>query len=489
MVTLSRETLPHIDQRVGRPDYLAEERSASIVHFGVGGFHRSHQAMFIDRLLTAGHRDWAICGVGVLPFDRAIRDALAHQDGLYTLVTTSEDGTSAAQIIGSIAEYLYYPDNPQAVLDKLAHPSTRIVSLTITEGGYGVTDTTGEFEPTDELTIGDLTSDRIPCSVLGLIVDGLARRRRDGVPPFTVVSCDNIQGNGHVARTAVTAFARHKDPGLAEWIDERVAFPNSMVDRITPVTTEQTRAMVRDEYGIDDAYPVLAEAFAQWVIEDDFSMGRPPLEEVGVHIVDDVEPYELMKLRLLNASHQAMAFTGILAGYTFVHEVCRQSLFEDFLMGYMRDEAVPTLRPVPGVDLDAYCRQLVERFTNEAILDTLARLAVDASDRIPKFLLPVIRAQVARGGQTQHATLALASWSLYLDQHSGDDASTPIVDTRRSGLLAAVRSEGETPGAFLDYRDVFGDLGAEQSVRDEFVHWRQVIAEEGILAAMSRVTA
>ncbi len=486
MVTLARETLKHIDPVVERPSYLSDESPASIVHFGVGAFHRSHQAMYIDRLLNAGNRDWAICGVGVLPFDVAIRDALQHQEGLYTLVTKGSDGATTARVIGSITEFLHVPDDPQAVVDKLASESTRIVSLTITEGGYGISESTGEFAPNDDLTLEDLGSDRSPRSVLGLIVEGLARRRSEGLAPFTVMSCDNIQGNGHVARSAVTSFARRKDRELAEWIDAHVAFPNSMVDRITPVTTDETRAAIRDEFGIEDEYPVLSEDFEQWVLEDAFSSGRPPLETVGVHIVDDVEPYELMKLRLLNASHQAMAFTGILAGHTYVHDVCAQPLFSDFLLGYMRDEAVPTLEPVPGVDLDAYCRQLVSRFQSTAIRDTLARLAVDASDRIPKFLLPVIRAQAARGGQISHATLALAAWSSYLEEHEGDDAPTPIVDKRRSGLLMAVRHDGEEPGSFLDYSEVFGDLGSDPVVRREFIEWRRVIAESGILAAVSR---
>ncbi len=486
MVTLARDTLQHIDSSVGRPNYLSTERSASIVHFGVGAFHRSHQAMYLDRLLNAGHRDWAICGVGVLPFDSAIRDALLHQDGLYTLVTKSEEGVSAARVIGSITEFLYAPDDPHAVIEKLASPITRIVSLTITEGGYGINDSTGEFEPTDELTLNDLASDRHPRSVLGLIVEGLDRRRLDGLPPFTVMSCDNIHGNGSVAKRAITSFARSKSVELAEWIDQHGAFPHSMVDRITPVTTDETRAAISSEFGIEDEYPVLSEAFEQWVLEDNFCSGRPPLETVGVQLVDDVEPYELMKLRLLNASHQAMAFTGILAGHTYVHDVCSQPLFSDFLMAYMRDEAVPTLEPVPGIDLDAYCRQLIGRFTSTAIRDTLARLAVDASDRIPKFLLPVIRSQVARGGPTRHATLALAAWSLYLEQHALDDDLTVIVDKRRSELISAVQHELAEPGSFLDFSEVFGDLGRQATVRREFVEWRRVIVEAGILAAISR---
>lgn len=416
MISLNNATLNDVRSDVDAPGYDRSAISTGIVHFGVGGFHRAHQAMFVDRLLAAGQRDWAITGVGVLAGDRSMRDALVPQDGLYTLVTSAPDGTSAARVIGSIGEYLYAPDDPQVVLACLADPATRIVSLTITEGGYSVDDATGRFAPQDPLTLGDLESDaKAPSSVLGYLVAGLARRWREGIPPFTVVSCDNIQGNGHVARTAVLGFAERKDPALAAWIADRVAFPSSMVDRITPVTTDEIRAMVRERYGIDDRWPVHAESFVQWVLEDDFPAGRPPFEDVGVQMVADVVPYELMKLRLLNASHQAIGHLGILAGYEWVHDVVREPVFRDFLLDHMRLEATPTLRPVPGIDLDAYCHDLIARFGNEAVRDTLARLVVDGSDRIPKFLLPVVREQLEVGGDIRRSALVLAAWSRFLE--------------------------------------------------------------------------
>ncbi|GAA1211582.1 mannitol dehydrogenase family protein [Rhodoglobus aureus] len=443
--------------------------------------------MYLDRLLNAGEREWGICGVGVLPFDLPIRDALDHQDNLYTLVTKDTDEVSQAAVIGSIVEYLYAPDDPQAVVDKLADLSTRIVSLTITEGGYSINDATGEFDPRDPLTLADIGSKTTPRSVLGLIVAGLARRRAADEQPFTVMSCDNIQGNGAFAKKAVVEFARRKDTGLATWIEEYVAFPNSMVDRITPVTTDETRASIQAEFGIDDEFPVLSEAFEQWVLEDRFTLGRPALETVGVQVVGDVEPYELMKLRLLNASHQAIAFTGILAGETYVHEVCRRPVFSDFLLGYMRNEAIPTLLPVPGVDLDDYCQQLISRFSSQAILDTLARLAVDASDRIPKFLLPVVQNQLSNDRETRHSSLVLAAWCTYLETHAGQDDPTPIVDKRRDGLAAAVALEQRAPGSFLDYADVFGNLGENDQLRQEFIGWRERIANVGIVEAISTI--
>jgi mannitol 2-dehydrogenase len=489
MPVLNESTLGSLDPAVATPDYDRSTISAGIVHFGVGNFHRAHQAMYIDQILAAGDTGWAICGVGVLEGDRAMRDALRAQDNLYTLVTHAPDGTRVARVIGSIHEYLYAPDDPEAVLARLADPATRIVSLTVTEGGYSVNDTTGEFDPQDPLTLRDLEPDtELPSSVLGYITAGLARRRAAGTPPFTVMTCDNIQGNGHVARTAVLGFASRKDPDLAAWIAENVAFPNSMVDRITPVTTDETRASVLAEYGIEDRWPVRAESFAQWVLEDTFPTGRPPLERVGVQMVADVMPYELMKLRLLNASHQALAYPGILAGRELVHEVCRDPVFADFLLAYMRLEAIPTLQPVPGIDLDAYCRELIARFSNEAVRDTNARLAFDGSERIPKFLLPVLRDQLERGGEIKRCAFVLAAWSRFLEGVDENGNPTPVNDRRAAELYAATQAEYETPGAFLDYQPVFGDLGTNQRLRDLFIDFRAKLIERGARSTIASIS-
>jgi mannitol 2-dehydrogenase len=481
MVSLNQGSVDRLPAEVRTPGYERSAVSTGIVHFGVGNFHRAHQAMFIDDILALGFTDWAICGVGILDADQAMRDALRAQDNLYTLVSGSPDGTSVARVIGSIHEYLFAPEDPDAVLDRLADPNTRIVSLTITESGYSVNDATGEFEPRDPLTRRDLEpGEHPPTSVLGFITAGLARRREAGTPPFTVMSCDNIQGNGHVMRTAMLGFAARKDPDLAEWIAGNVAFPSSMVDRITPVTTDETRAMVLAGYGIEDRWPVHCESFVQWVLEDNFPGGRPPLERVGVQVVDDVEPYELMKLRLLNASHQAIGHLGLLAGEQWVHEVCQEPLFSDFLLDYMHLEAIPTLQPVPGIDLDDYCRELIDRFSSETIRDTLARLVVDGSDRIAKFLLPVLRHQLESGGEIRRCALVLAAWSLCLEGRNEKGGTTPITDQRASDVIAAAHAERAEPGSFLDYRPVFGDLETNSRLRDMFVTCRASLVDRGV---------
>lgn len=486
MPVLNEATLSELDPSVATPTYDRSVVTTGIVHFGVGNFHRAHQAMYLDQILARGDSGWAICGVGVLPGDRAMRDALRAQDNLYTLVTNAPDGTQEARVIGAIHEYLYAPDDPNAVLDRLADPATRIVSLTITEGGYSLNDTTGEFDPQDPLTLSDLEPDAaLPSSVLGYITAGLARRRAEGTPPFTVMTCDNIQGNGHVARTVVLGFAARKDPDLAAWIGENVAFPNSMVDRITPVTSDETRANVQAKYGIKDRWPVWAESFTQWVLEDRFPTGRPPFEEVGVQMVDDVMPYELMKLRLLNASHQALAYPGALVGGQFVHEVCQEPLFADFLLDYMRFEGIPTLLPVPGIDLDAYSQELIARYRNEAVRDTMARLAFDGSERIPKFLLPVLRAQLESGGEMRRCAFVLAAWSRFLEGRDEQGNPTPINDRRAADLSAAAQAEYAVPGSFLDYQPVFADLGANPRLREAFIASRAALIEFGARRAIA----
>ena len=485
MTELTTAALATLAADVSVPTYDRAAVRRRVVHFGVGGFHRAHEAMYLDRLLEDGHGDWGLCGVGVLSFDAAMRDALAAQDGLYTLVTTAPDGSSDARVVGSIVDYLFVPDDPEAVIATLADPDTAIGSLTITEGGYGIDDATGTYAPRDEATLADLDGATPPRSVMGLLAEGLRRRRDAGIPAFTVMSCDNIQGNGHVARAALLGFAERRDAELAAWIAENVSFPNSMVDRITPVTTDETRAAVAEEFGIDDRWPVRSESFVQWVLEDAFPLGRPPFERAGVQLVDDVEPYELLKLRLLNASHQAMSYLGILSGAHYVHEVCTDELFVAFLQGYMHDEAIPTLRPVPGIDLDAYCDQLIARFSSEAIRDTLARQVVDGSDRLPKFLLPVVREQLATGGRIDHAALVLAAWSVFLEGRTETGEETPAVDSRLDELRAIVADD---PAALLDYAPVFGDLGQNARLRTAYLAARATLAERGARGAITEIT-
>ncbi|HJY43276.1 MAG TPA: mannitol dehydrogenase family protein [Propionibacteriaceae bacterium] len=467
------------------PSYDRSKVKVGIVHFGVGGFHRAHQAMYLDQLMERGKAlDWGICGVGVMPFDLKMKEALQSQDCLYTLVEKAPDGSWKPQVIGSIVQYLYAPDDPDAVIEKMADPATRIVSLTITEGGYNFHPVTGKFDDTNPAVQADLAPGAVPATTFGLITEALVRRRSRGIEPFTVMSCDNIQGNGHMAQEVFTAFARLRDPELGEWVASNVRFPNSMVDRITPVTTDEDRAQVRERFDIEDAWPVVCEPFTQWALEDDFSAGRPPLEEVGVQVVADVVPYELMKLRLLNASHQALCYFGYLAGYRLVHEVAQDPLFANFLLDYMNTEATPTLAPVPGIDLDAYKQQLIERFSNAGVRDTVARLCARSSERIPTWLVPVIRENVAAGRDVTLSAAVVASWARYAEGVDEQGEPIEIVDQLADTVRHLAAQQQEDPLAFVKNRELFGDLAKEPAFTEPYLNVLDSLHTSGARATL-----
>ena len=343
------------------------------------------------------------------------------------------------------------------------------MSLTITEGGYAIDDVTGRFNPDAPGIAGDLVPGATPRTVFGLVTEALERRRHDRRPPFTIMSCDNLQGNGTHAREAFSEFAALRDPGLGDWIRDEVRFPNSMVDRITPVTTDEDRTEITSRFGIEDEWPVVCEPFTQWVLEDSFVLSRPPFEEAGVQLVSDVAPYELMKLRLLNASHQGLAYFGYLCGYTYAHEAATDPVFHRFLRTYMDDEATPSLDPVPGVDLATYKPQLIERFSNPQIRDTIARLCAETSDRIPKWVVPVIRYQLSVDGPIDLAAAIVASWARYAE--GIDELGNPIeiVDRRREEIMARAARQRADPTAFLQSPELFGELSSNVRFVDAYL--------------------
>lgn len=440
------------------PTYTRGHLRTSIVHLGVGGFHRAHQALFLDELARRHiTMEWGERGVGLLPADERMADALLPQDCLYTLVERAAH-LDTARVVGSMVDYAFAPANPGRVLDMLVEPDTRIVSLTITEGGYLVDDTTGVFNARDPAVLAD-TDPAAPMTAFGYLCGALARRRAAGTPPFTVLSCDNLQGNGKIARTAVVSFAALRDAELARWIEANVAFPNAMVDRITPQTTDDDRQMVAEAFGIEDAWPVMTEPFKQWVIEDSFTLGRPPVEEVGAQIVADVHPYETMKLRLLNGSHQALAYLGYLAGYRYVHEAAADPSLQKLLQRMMDEEVTPLLPAVPGVDLTEYKQTLIERFQNPKIRDTLARLAFAGSDRMPKFLLPSIGEALRQQRPHRLLTLATAGWLRYLRGVDEQGQTIVLQDERADELQRLANTGGSDPRPLLSIEPVFGDLG------------------------------
>ena len=491
MPMLSQRTLDSLPEAVARPAYNRSQISEGIVHFGVGGFHRAHEAMYVDALMNEGEAlDFGIVGVGTMPGDTRMRDALNGQDGLYTLVVKHPDGRREPRVIGSMLRFLHAADDPGAVLAVMRAASTRIVSLTITEGGYLFHPSTGEFDAEHPLIQPDLPPGATPTTPFGFIVEALRLRREDGTPPFTLMSCDNIPGNGDVDKKMIVALARLKDPDLAAWIESAVRFPNSMVDRITPVTAPEDITALEDEFHLEDAWPVVCEPFTQWALEDAFEggvAGRPAFEDVGVQLVPDVEPYELMKLRLLNASHQALCYLGYLSGYRYAHEVCQDPLFVDFLLAYMNREATPTLHDVPGVDLTAYKHQLIERFANPEVRDTLARLCAESSDRIPKWLVPVIRTNLEKGGEIERSALVVASWARYAEGVDEQGQPIQVVDQLRDRVMAAAARQKVEPLAFVRDEQLFGDLASNERFAEAYTRWLDSLHEAGARSTLERL--
>jgi mannitol 2-dehydrogenase len=437
--------------------------------------------MYLDRLMERGEGlDWGICGVGVLEQDAHMRDVMRAQDCLFTLVVRHADGSLEPRVVGSVLEYLFGPDDADAVHARLVDPAVRIVSLTVTEGGYLKNPATGEFDAENPAVVHDLAHPDSPVTAFAYVVEGLRRRREVGTAPFTVLSCDNLQGNGDYARQAVVGFARLLDPGLADWIDANVAFPNCMVDRITPATTDADREAVAAEFGIEDAWPVPAEPFTQWIVEDEFPTGRPALESVDVQFVDDVRPYELMKLRLLNADHQAIAYFGAPLGYVLVDEAMRDDRIRRYLERYMADEAAPTLGDLPGIDLEGYMATLIERFSNPRMRDTLVRLATDGSNRMPTFTLPAIRANLDAGRPVRLGAAMVAAWAQYWALIGRGEIVAPEVpdDVHAAEMTAAATDP--RPEAFVEIEVLFGDLGRDETFRREYLAQRASLVEHGV---------
>jgi mannitol 2-dehydrogenase len=478
VVRLTSETLGNLDPRIVVPTYARAVLSAGIVHIGVGGFHRAHLATYADELAAAGHREWAIAGSGIMGADARMADVLQTQDGLYSLVVRSEEATSV-QVIGSIIDYVLAAKDVEPLVARIADLATRIVSLTVTEGGYPVNEDTGQFDPA-QAPAG-------PGSAFGIIVAALQRRRDHGAGPVTVMSCDNVIENGAVARLAVLGVADESDAALARWIEENVTFPNGMVDRITPATTDADRRFLAEEYGLEDGWPVVTEPFRQWVIEDAFVAGRPPWEDLDITVTNDVEPYELMKLRLLNAGHSVMTYLAALAGIELVDEAMREPLISRFLTSFLEDEAGPVLPDIPGIDVPAYQAKLIERFSNPAIGDQISRLCLDGSAKFPKFLMPTVRNQLRTGGPIELSALALAGWCSYL-VGAADDGSEilPAADTDLENARAFARASLSEPARFLGYSRVFGeDVASDQRFRAAFVDALQTLRSLGVRATLA----
>jgi mannitol 2-dehydrogenase len=484
-VKLSESALNQLSPAIKVPNYDRASITEGIVHISVGGFHRAHQAVYMDDLFQDhGLQDWGLCGVGLMKHDQKMHDVLQQQDNLYTVVERSHD-TTTARVIASIKEYLYAPDSYEALLQKLADPKIRIVTLTITEGGYFYNKATGEFNLGDPDINYDLAHPQAPRSALGILVEGLRRRKAQGLKPYTIQSCDNIQSNGSVTRKVILALAHETNPSLSQWIADEATFPNSMVDRITPRTTDADCTWLAEAFDIDDAWPVMTETFRQWVIEDKFCSGRPPWEKVGAHFTNNVEPYEEMKIRLLNAGHSALGYLGYLAGFRYIHEIAQDPDFNTYLQHTMDREITPLIKPLPGIDLEDYKRTLRARFANPCIKDQVARICLDGSSKMPTFVLPSIREELARDGEIRSLTLCVAAWFRYLSGTDENGAVIKIEDPIADLLQCRAREGGTDPSSLLSVSELFGpELRENKRFTDELSQALNSLYEKGARATL-----
>lgn len=477
---LSNALLADLDASVNAPSYDRSGLARSIVHIGVGGFHRAHLAKYIDVLCRRGNRDWSIVGTGVMPGDRKMADALLGQDCLYTLVERGADRT-CTQIVGSIVDFIDAHLDKSALIDAIAAPSTQIVSLTVTEGGYP-TNTSGHFDAKSRNASSN--------SAFAAIIAGLVKRKADGAGPVTIMSCDNVMTNGNIARASAMGMVGD-NAELAAWVAENVTFPNSMVDRITPATSDDDREWFAKTFPFADAWPVVCEPFIQWVVEDNFAGARLPLEDLadlGVTVTDDVEPYEHMKLRLLNAGHICLAYPAALLEHELVHDAMADEDVLNFMNGYLNREAKTSLRLVAGMNFDEYIEMCADRFANPQVRDQVGRLCQDATGRLPKFVLPSVRTQLLKSGPVDLAALLFACWRKYL--LGTTDAGSPIEhepDPFLHETLAAAQASADNPIAFLDLARVFeSEISENGQFIDAFLEAADTLDELGVRATIKQ---
>jgi fructuronate reductase/mannitol 2-dehydrogenase len=482
-VQLTNSSIQSENPGISLPAYDRANLTPSIVHIGVGGFHRAHQAVYLDGLASRGiSLDWGVAGVGL--HDRKVKEALAPQDYLYTVVERGADHEQA-KVIGSMIDYMYAPEESRRLRDRLADPRVRIVSLTITGNGYHLDPQTGELDDTSPEVVGDLSDPDHFTTAIGYLVDALDRRRRTGASPFTVLSCDNIPDNGAAARKAVVGFAELRDPALAGWIERNVSFPSTMVDRITPKAAPSDQSMVEKRFGIVDRWPVLTEPFSQWVIEDEFCNGRPPLEEVGVDFVADVAPYKLAKTRLLNGTHCALGVVGGLLGHETTGQAMKDHLVSDYIEQLLCIELSPLVTPVAGLDIPEYRNSLLERLANPKIGDRLSRLRARGSTKFPSYLLPSLHEARAQNQPSTLLVVAVAAWMRSLRGTDLRGRAMEVEDARADDLRA-LAPQGSDPRPLLGMKDVFGSLGSDPSLITELAATLRAIDRDGLHSVLRR---
>ena len=483
MIRVSDATLDDLPETIARPAYDRASLTPGIVHVGLGNFHRAHQAWYLQRLLRMGlNHDWAIIGAGVRANDRAQRARLLEQDCLSTLIELDPSGTSA-EVIGAMIDYVPVEAGNAALIRQMADPAIRIVTLTVTEGGYYIDPGTKELDTTHPDIRHDATHPDRPRTVFGAMAAALRYRRDRGIGPFTGQSCDNLQGNGSILRQTVVSLARESDPDLAGWIDTNCTFPNSMVDCIVPSTGPDELAMAR-ALGVDDAVPVTHERFRQWVIEDDFCSGRPDWDRVGATFSDRVRDYEAMKIRILNAGHQVLANPGEILSAGTISACMAQPLVHALFCRVQREEILPHVRPVPDISPEAYLDLIRRRFSNPAIIDTTRRVAFDGSARHTSFVLPVIRDGLKAGAPVEGLALVEALWARMCEGRREDGTVIEPNDPFWDSLQAAAKAARDRPRAWLEQGRIYGDLVGATRFTDAFDRWLSRIWSDGCEATL-----
>ena len=479
-VSLNQSSLTQLPAAVGYPKYARDQLTAGIVHVGIGNFHRSHQGVYLNDLLNGGgDPTWAIRGAGVRQPDAQMRQLLSEQDWLYSVVEVDHENYKA-DIVGAMIDFVEVaPKGNAPLIAAMANPDTKIVSLTVTEGGYFVDASTGTFDVTHPDIAADIANPKAPNTVFGAILAGLAARRAEKAAAFTVMSCDNLPGNGDVARAAIMEMARALDPDLAKWVEDHVSFPNGMVDRITPATGARERELLQSKFGIKDNFPVFCEPFRQCVLEDKFVNGRPDFEQVGVTLTDDIHAFERMKIRLLNGGHAILAYPAALMGIEFVHDAMGNDLVRSYLRKVLSQDVAQHVDPVPGFTPAQYLDSICKRFENPGVADTTSRLCHDGSNRQPKFIIPSIRDGLKFGYIPDGLALSSALWCHYCKGQT--DAGTTIADNDPdwANLQKAAQRASSDPKAWLSQEDIYGDVGRDDGFIAAFSATLRSVEDKG----------
>ncbi|GLP86067.1 mannitol dehydrogenase family protein [Tritonibacter mobilis] len=482
-LTLSNDTLAALPETIARPSYDRRALTPGIVHIGLGNFHRAHQSWYLHRLMQQGEaQDWAILGAGVRPYDAAMRTRLLAQDCLTTLIELSPDTTSA-EVVGSMIDYLPIEDGNGALIAAMARPEIRIVALTVTEGGYYQDPVAGGFDLAHADIQHDITTPNAPRTAFGAIVAALGQRRASGTGPFTVQSCDNLQGNGDITRQTVLGLARAVDAELADWIAANCTFPNSMVDCIVPATGPAEIAKAA-EMGVADQAPVTHEPFRQWVIEDSFCAGRPDWDKVGATFTDAVHAYETMKIRILNAGHQVIANAGELLSCATIADCMEDADIRSLFEKVETEEIAPYVHAVPEITPEAYVALIASRFSNPAIRDTTRRVAFDGSSRHTGFVLPILRDALVANASIDGLALVEALWARMCAGTREDGSEIAANDPKWQELQTAAHAAKSAPSAWLRQADYYGDIAQDARFAERFCHWLSVIWTNGTRAAL-----